>query len=124
MVNALSLTLIIANLVVGVYYFIIFAIFIYRFFKVRLWVTYLRGLTPLLIFVVCFTTAFGLFSTNENDALFWYRLSVVSIITAVTINFFFLVLVIYGTLHGTSIALILFLVGIIFANYSSLVDFP
>lgn len=105
-----------AFFIVTILYIAVSLIFFYRYLKVRLWITYLRGWVPFLFSLTCMAIGFSIFATTPEDALFWTRMIVVAFNAAVALNIFYLTIVIYGHLHGVIGATVLFLTGIIFAQ--------
>src|SRR5271157_3302330 len=116
MVNSVYLDFGIAFLIVSAFYFAVFCIFLYRYRRVRLWITYLRGTVPGFFSGMCLAITLGIFSTNADDALLWYRLMIVFFIAGVAFNLAYLTIILYGTLNAFVGAAALFIIGIIYAQ--------
>jgi hypothetical protein len=101
-----------AFLLAGFLFLVVMFIFFHRFRLIRLRVTFLRGLIPMLLALVCFSSAFAIFDDRPDYALSWYQLIAIAILLIECINMSFLMFVIFGRLHASTGTAAMFFAGI------------
>ncbi len=112
MPNAAGFDFGVACLIAGFLFLGLMFIFFRRYRRIRLRITFLRGLIPMLFALICFSNAFAIFEDRPDYALSWYRLIAISIVATEGINLIFLTYVIYGRFHGTTGTLNMILAGV------------
>ncbi len=103
-----------AFLLAGFLFLVVMLIFFQRFRLIRLRVTFLRGLIPMLFAFICFSSAFAIFDDRSDYALTWYQLIAITIVIIECINISFLTFVIFGRLHASTGTVVMFFAGMIF----------
>jgi hypothetical protein len=112
MPNAAGLNFGIAFLVAGFLFLVMMAIFLYRFRQIRLRVTFLRSLVPMLFAIICLAQAFAIFDERSGYAHNWYRVIAIAIVAGQLSNLVFLTYIVYGPLSATTGTLATTLAGL------------
>jgi len=112
MPNAAGLHFGIAFLLAGFLYLVVMAIFLRRFRQIRLRITFLRSLVPMLFAIICLAQAFAIFEERPDYSLYWYRLIVIAVVAGQMANLIFLTYIVYGPLSATTGTLATTLAGL------------
>ncbi len=112
MPNAAGYIFGVAYILAGILFLVVMFIYFHRYRQIRLQVTFLRGLLPMLYALICLSNAFAIFADRSDYAIRWYGVTVMAVIATQGFNILFLTFVIYGRLHGTTGTLVIFFLGV------------
>src|SRR4030042_573154 len=93
-------------------YLVLMTVFFYRYRQIRLRITVLRGLVPMLFAIMSLGQAFAIFEEEPVYSLGWYRIVIIGLIAVQGVNLIFITYVIYGRLHGITGMLVMLIAGL------------